>query len=603
MQLFNLVSSTRTKSNLFFVLVLTILTSIAFIPTPHTATAQQAADEVQPEEQTSVALVPNKKSASGKNWMITVANPHAAEAGAAVLRADGNAVDAMVAVQLTLGLVEPQSSGLGGGGFLLYWDNKTQKLHSVDGRETAPQNVDPKHFLDDNGKALKFFDAVVSGRSVGVPGLPKLLHQTHQKFGQKNWEDLFSHPLKLAEEGFKVSPRMAGLIERRTKSLSRFDATRAYFMDNNGKPLRTDTLLKNPAYAQSLLDFQKEGADVFYKGRIARQIVSAVQTAKDSAGTLTLGDMQNYRAKERQPICSPYRGYSVCGMGPPSSGAIAVGQILGMLEPFDLKALGPHNPTTWQLIGDATRLAFADRGRYVADDDFVVVPKKGLLDATYLQNRAKALKAGERLKQANPGKPAFDHAFNYADDEAIELPSTTHFTIIDSDGNIVSMTTSIESAFGSNIMAGGFLLNNQLTDFSFRTHVDHQLIANSIAPGKRPRSSMSPTIIFKDGKPVMALGSPGGSRIISYVAQAIIAVIDWDMSIQQAFDNFHITNRFGTFALEASTKAIELQAPLEAMGYRTVSISLNSGLHGITIKGDTYLGAADRRREGVVIAD
>ena len=403
MQLFNLFSATRMKNNLFFVLALPVLISIALIAALNLATAQQAADGVQPEEQTAIAPATNKKSASGKNWIITVANPHAAEAGAAVLRAGGNAIDAMVAVQLTLGLVEPQSSGLGGGGFLLYWNNKTQKLHSVDGRETAPQNVDPKHFLDANGKALKFFDAVVSGRSVGVPGLPKLLHQTHQKFGQKNWEDLFHHPLKLAEEGFKVSPRMAGLIERRAKSLSRFDSTRAYFMDKDGKPLRRGTLLKNSAYAQSLLDFKKEGADAFYKGRIARQIVNAVQTAKDSAGTLTLGDMQNYKAKERQPICSPYKGYSICGMGPPSSGAIAIGQILGVLEPFDLKALGPNNPTAWQLIGDATRLAFADRGRYVADDDFVVVPKKGLLDAAYLAKRAKTLEAGNRLKQANPG--------------------------------------------------------------------------------------------------------------------------------------------------------------------------------------------------------
>ena len=571
---------------------------------PQAAFGQQAADQVQPEEQTSLSDTANKKTATGTNWIISVANPHAAKAGAAVLRAGGNAVDAMVAVQLTLGLVEPQSSGLGGGGFLLYWDNKTKKLHSVDGRETAPQNVNPKHFLDANGKTLKFFDAVVNGRSVGVPGLPKLLHQTHQKFGNKAWDSLFAHPLKLAEEGFKVSPRMAGLVERRAKGLSRFDTTRAYFMDKNGKPLRRGTLLKNPAYAQSLLDFQKEGADVFYNGRIARQIVDAVQNAKDRPGTLTLGDMQNYKAKERTPVCAPYRGYSVCGMGPPSSGAIAVGQILGALEPFDLKVLGPNNPTSWQLIGDATRLAFADRGRYVADDDFVVVPKKGLLEADYLQRRAQNLKVGERLKNANPGTPKFDHAFNnYADDQAIELPSTTHFTIRDSDGNIVSMTTSIESAFGSNIMAGGFLLNNQLTDFSFRTHVDNKLIANSIAPGKRPRSSMSPTIVFKDGKPVMALGSPGGSRIISYVTQAIIAVIDWDMSIQEAFDNPHVTNRFGTFALEASTKAIELQAPLEAMGYRTVSISLNSGLHGIIIKEGALSGAADRRREGVVIAE
>lgn len=594
-------SASRTPLYILAAIILLSFALLIFVGVP--SNAQQAADQSQPEEQVPLKNDNTATSVRGKDWMIAVANPHAAEAGAKILREGGNAIDAMVAVQLTLGLVEPQSSGLGGGGFLLYWDSKNSRLHTFDGRETAPKNINPKLFLDENGKPLKFFDAVVSGISVGVPGLPKLLYETHQRFGSKPWGSLFDHPMDLAKNGFKISPRLAGLIERRRNGLRRFETTRTYFMDANGKPKRRGTLLKNPAYGHSLSDFKEKGASVFYTGRIARQIVEAVQKAKARPGTLSLGDLAGYRIKERTPVCSPYRGHTVCGMGPPSSGAIAVGQILGALEPFDLKALGPDNPNSWQLFGDATRLAFADRGRYVADDDFVVVPTKGLLAEDYLKTRASLLQQGARLKQANPGQPAFDHALNYADDEALELPSTTHFTIRDKDGNIVSMTTTIESAFGSNLMAGGFLLNNQLTDFSFRTHVDDRLIANSAAPGKRPRSSMAPTIVFKDNEPVLALGSPGGSRIIPYVAKSIIAAIDWDMPLQEAFDLPHVTNRFGSFALEANTKAVEWQAPLEAMGYRTVVISLNSGLHGIAINDNGLEGAADKRREGVVVAE
>lgn len=564
--------------------------------------AQQASDAVQPEENMPL-LEADKNLVTGKSWIVATANPHASEAGAKILRAGGNAVDAMVAVQTTLGLTEPQSSGLGGGGFLLYWDNEKQRLTSFDGRETAPADVDPRLFLNSNGKPLSFYNAVVSGLSVGVPGVPMLLHEVHKKYGSKPWPDLMDHAIELSETGFIISPRLAGLIERRRQSLSSSDTTRNYFFHPDGEAKSRGTLLKNPAYADTLRAFKKDGADAIYKGPIAEKIVAAVQNAKERKGTLSLSDLANYRLKEREPVCSTYRDYSVCGMGPPSSGAIAISQILGTLEPFDLATGGPNSIENRQLIGDATRLAFADRGRYVADMDFVPVPIKGLLSEDYIKTRSAMLAVGKKLAIAKPGIPSFDHALNYADDQSLEIPSTTHFAIRDQKGNIVSMTTSIESAFGSNLMAAGFLLNNQLTDFSFATHKDGVPIANAAAPGKRPRSSMSPTIIFKDGAPQIALGSPGGSRIISYVANSIIAMIDWGMNIQEAIDMPHVTNRFGTFALEANTKAVEYQKGLEQLGYDTVVIPLNSGNQGIRIKDGVLEGGADPRREGVVLAE
>lgn len=565
--------------------------------------AQQAADTVQPEAQVTSPDLSDGRLVIGTKWMLATANPHASEAGANILRDGGNAIDAMVAVQTTLSLTEPQSSGLGGGGFLVYWDNKKKRLLTFDGRETAPSAITPKLFLDENGKPLKFFDAVVSGLSIGVPGMPRLLHEAHKEYGSKPWPTLLDHAIDLAQEGFEISPRLSGLLERRARTLKRFETTQNYFFGKDGMTKQAGNLLKNPDYAKTLQALQKGGADAFYKGPLAAEIVNAVQNANGRAGMLSLEDMASYKIRKRKPICAPYREFEVCGMGPPSSGAIAISQILGTLEPFDLATMGPDNPESWQLIGDATRLAFADRGRYVADDDFLPVPTNGLIARGYLLQRSSQLAAGKRLKVAKPGKPKFDHALNYADDQALELPSTTHFVIRDAEGNVVSMTSSIESAFGSNLMVGGFLLNNQLTDFSFVTHVNGRPVANAAAPGKKPRSSMAPTLILQAGEPYVAIGSPGGSRIIPYVAKSIIAMIDWDMNIQQAIDLPHVTNRFGTFALEANTKAVELKAPLEAMGYQTVVISLNSGLHGLVVHEDRLEGGADKRREGVVIAE
>lgn len=567
------------------------------------ALGQQAADAVQPEGQTALNQQTDNNLVSGKSWMLATANQHASKAGARVLRDGGNAIDAMITVQTVLGLTEPQSSGMGGGGFLVYWNNQKKQLTTYDGRETAPQKITPKLFLKDDGKPLKFFDAVISGLSVGVPGIPKLLHEMHKTHGSTPWENLMEPAITLANEGFKISPRLSGLIERRQKFLKRSKATRSYFFKQDGTPRTTGERLKNPEYAETLRMYQQQGADAFYKGPIAESIVDAVHNATGRRGTLSLGDLTNYQIKERTPVCSSYRGHEICGMGPPSSGAIAVSQILGALEPFDLKGLGPDNAESWQLIGDATRLAFADRGRYVADADFLPIPTRGLLSKTYLKERSELLKQGTRLDVAKPGTPTFDHALNYADDQSLELPSTSHFVIRDAKGNIISMTSTIETAFGSSLMASGFLLNNQLTDFSFATHSNGRLIANSAAPGKRPRSSMAPTIILKDGEPKIAIGSPGGSRIIPYVTKSIIAMLDWNMSIDEAIELPHLTNRFGTFALEANTKAVEYQAALEALGYQTVVISMTSGLHGLVIHEDRLEGSADPRREGIVIAE
>jgi len=359
--------------------------------------------------------------------------------------------------------------------------------------------------------------------------------------------------------------------------------------------------LVNMPYAQTLKTLGEEGVGAFYAGDLAKTIVATVQGAKGNPGVLSEVDLAIYRVKERPAVCASYRAHEVCGMGPPSSGAIAVGQMLGMLAGYDLSA-GPEDINVRRLIGDASRLAFADRGRYVADSDYVPVPVEGLLDPAYLAERGELLAGEGALPELTAGNPAFDHALNWADDIAIELPSTSHISIVDGAGNVASMTTTIENSFGSRLMVGGFLLNNELTDFSFRSHTDGVPIANRVEPGKRPRSSMAPTIVTKDGAPVIVAGSPGGSRIIGYTAQAIIAMIDWDMDPQQAAALPHAVNRFGTYDLEAGTSTEALESGLSALGYETNARALTSGLHLITI-GDTLRGGADPRREGIALGE
>ena len=578
------------------------------------ASAQQAADTVAPEVATPVGpmvlteavAAASQAKADGvpveaSDYMVAAANPLAAEAGRKVLAAGGSAADAMLAVQTVLGLVEPQSSGLGGGAFLLWYDAASGELTTLDGRETAPLAVTPRLFQDDAGAPLGFFDAVVGGRSVGTPGTPALLEAAHQRWGTLDWPTLFDDAIALAADGFAVSPRLAGLVTRDAERLARFQLTAEYFLPG-GAPIAEGTLLRNPAYAETLRLLAQDGAQAFYMGPIGADIIRTVQDAPGNPGVLSALDLLIYQIKERPAICVAYRVYDVCGMGPPSSGALTVGQILGMLDRFDLAALGPDSAEAWRLIGDASRLAFADRGRFMADSDFVPMPSAGLVDPAYLAERAGLLAGDDALPEVTPGNPGWDHASLWADDISLELPSTSHISIVDAAGNVLSMTTTIENAFGSRLMVRGFLLNNELTDFSFRTHTDGVPIANRLAPGKRPRSSMAPTIVMQQGEPVLAIGSPGGSRIIGYVAKTIIAWADWGMDVQQAVALPHAVNRFGTYDLEQGTAAEALAPALEAMGYEVNIRDLNSGLHAIAL-GPQLQGAADPRREGVALGE
>ena len=582
--------------------------------------AQRAADSVAPEsavqtgpasafgpiaDATRAAL---EAKAAGRpvaadDWMVVAANPLAAEAGARVLALGGSAADAMVAVQAVLGLVEPQSSGLGGGAFLVWWDAASRTLTTLDGRETAPLAATPRLFQTEDGKPLRFFDAVVGGLSVGAPGTPRLMEEAHRRWGRVAWDLLFDDAIRLAETGFTVSPRLAALVAGDADRLSRFPETAAYFLPG-GSPVAAGATLRNRAYAETLRTLAADGAEPFYTGAIAADIVRTVAEAPGTPGLLTDTDLAIYRVRERPPVCVVYRAHDVCGMGPPSSGGLAVGQILRLLEPFDIGGLGPDSPEARRLIGDASRLAFADRGRYVADSDYVPVPVRGLLDPVYLAERAQLLEPGAEgpraLPEAQPGTPPWDHALLWGDGGSPERPSTSHISIVDAQGNALSMTTTIENGFGSRLMVRGFLLNNELTDFSFATQEDGRPIANRVEPGKRPRSSMAPTIVLKDGAPVLVTGSPGGSRIIGYVAQAVIAVLDWGLDPQQAVAAPHVLNRFGAMDLEAGTAAEALAAPLQAMGFETRIGDLNSGLHTIAI-GERLSGGADPRREGVAL--
>ena len=561
--------------------------------------AAQSTDSIAPEAATGLT---QQNLVEGKEWMIASANPYASEAGAEMLRKGGNAIDAMVATQLVLGLVEPQSSGIGGGAFLVYWDAKKKALTTFDGRETAPLEVTPQLFQDDKGQPLKFYDAVVGGRSVGTPGTIKLMWDTHQKLGKLDWKTLFEPAIKLAKDGFTVSPRLATLVKNDQEYLQRSPAAKAYFFNQDGSPITAGQDLKNPDYAKTLQAISDNGAVAFYQGDIAKRIVNTVRNETTNPGVLNLIDFTAYQVKEREPVCAPYRQYSICGMGPPSSGALTLGQILGMLSHYPLSDMGKDDVQSWKLLGDASRLAFADRGKYMADSDYVPMPTQGLLDTDYLEKRAELLKGKQALTETSVGSPPWSHANNYALDEAIELPSTSHFSIVDKDRNVVSITTTIENGFGSRLMVGGFLLNNELTDFSFRSQVDGVPIANRIEPGKRPRSSMAPTIVMENNKPYMAIGSPGGSQIIGYVAKTLVAHLDWGLNLQQAIDLPNMNNRFGAFEIEKDTAAEAWGPKLEKLGFTIQVKALNSGVQAIKLQGDSLIGAADPRREGKVIA-
>ena len=590
-----------------------------------------AFERPQPEISTGYGDV---SAAQGQDFMIVTANPYATSAGYEILKKGGSAVDAAITAQLVLGLVEPQSSGLGGGAFMLHYDAKEKQLSSYDGRETAPDLAGPFLFKE-SGRQMEFMEAVVGGRAVGVPGVPALLSEAHEIHGKLTWMELFDEPIRLAKEGFEVSPRMARMVEDAKERLAKFPQSAAYFLPG-GQPVQAGTVLKNTEYENTLRDYAFYGSSRFYRGELAGKISQVVQNISDNPGLLTPRDFALYEIKKRDPVCGPYRGFIVCSMGEPSSGGLTLLQILAMLEGFDVT----NDAKGWSVIAQASALAFADRGRYMADPDFANTPGVALLEPEYIKARAALINPEKPLEKIAPGKPESWDGPLYDDTPILERPGTTHISVVDKDGNIVSMTSSIEGAFGSHVMVDGFLLNNQLTDFAFnplsgcksdaqtkppgiraaheRQHVDanvpgfdvfieadacereEALVANMAEGGKRPRSSMSPTIVFdKDGAPALVIGSAGGSRIIGYVLQRIIAAIDWGMSMEEAMAMPHILARGKTIEMETTA----FESALKESGHDVDVKALNSGLTAIQIDQNSYLGVADPRREGIALGE
>jgi gamma-glutamyltranspeptidase/glutathione hydrolase len=532
--------------------------------------------------------------------MVAAANPLAAQAGREILAAGGSAVDAAVAVQLVLNLVEPQSSGIGGGAFLVFWDGST--MTTLDGRERAPAAAKPERFLGSDGKPMTFYDAVVGGRSVGVPGTVRLLEKAHKNWGKLPWRDVIQPAVRLAENGFSISPRLNGLLTQE-KYLQNDPVARAYFYEADGTPKQVGTILKNPAFAETLRTIAEKGADAFYTGEIAQDIVATVTGHATNPGDMTLDDLKTYTVEERPAVCGPYRTYKICGMGPPSSGQVAVQQILSTLETQDMATLKP-GPEAAHWMAEAGRLAFADRALYIGDPAFVNVPVKGLTDPGYLKSRAALVDPNRSMGKAKPGDPPFQKTFRWGPSDGIEF-GTSHMSIVDRNGNAVSMTTTIEDGFGARLMTkSGFLLNNELTDFSFAPVDEGKPVANRVEGGKRPRSSMAPTIVLDaDNRLYAVVGSPGGSLIINYVAKTLVGLLDWKLDPQVAVDLPNFGSRNGPTELEAGTEAEGWKATLEAKGHEVKLIDQNSGIHAIVVTPTGLVGGADSRREGVAIGN
>jgi gamma-glutamyltranspeptidase/glutathione hydrolase len=563
--------------------------------------------------------------------MVVTANPLASEAGAQVLRRGGNAIDAAIAVQAVLGLTEPQSSGIGGGGFLLYYDAERKELTSFDARETAPAAADPRLFLDAGGRALDFSTAVFSGRSVGVPGAVALWELVSSRYGSLSLSEVLRPAIRLAREGFPISPRLAASIDSFKTSLGQDEAARAYFLNPDGSGKAAGTVLRNPDYARVLARVGTAGARAFYSGPVARNIVEAVTTdpRPGGPGSMTLEDLAGYRVIERAPVCGEYRYTIVCSMGPPSSGGIAELQILGILNTVDFPALGPNNVQTIHAFLQANRLAFADRNVYVADPDYVAVPTAGLIDPAYIASRAALLTTGPLAPGlATAGTPPAVGAGGTADASQQRFGGTSHISIVDRFGNVVSTTVTVESGFGNNRLVDGFVLNNELTDFSFDPGPEGAPVANRVEGGKRPRSSMTPTIVFtREGRPAFVAGSPGGASIIGTTTQAVVAMVDFGLDPQEAANQAHFQNNNtaqttleslfsetippgqpggapgGTTGLIGPFDVRSLIPELTALGYSipaTPSV-LTSGLNLIKIlPGGGLEGGTDPRREGTV---
>jgi len=533
--------------------------------------------------------------------MVAAANPLAANAGLKVLKNGGSAMDAAVAVQMVLALVEPQSSSLGGGAFMVYFDGKTHKLTAYDGREVAPAGATPALFLEDDGTPLPFGAAIVSGHSAGVPGAIAMLYLAHQQHGRQPWGSLFGDALKLAEDGFIVSPRLAGMIASPYPPQNRQPDTIRYFTKADGTKMVAGDLLVNHPYAATLRKLAAEGPRAILTGQVAADIVKRLHE-DPLPSSMTLADLAAYKPHEGQALCRPYRIYIVCSDQAPSGG-MAVLEALGLLEHTDIASRGPNDPQAWLEIAEAEQLMYADRDTYEGDPAFVQVPVDGLLDPAYLAQRAKLIGDTAFAAPPAPGQPA--GAPKVGIDATAEPGGTSHFVIVDAAGNVVTMTTTVESIFGDGRMVDGFFLNNQLTDFSFSPKTSNGLpVANAVAPGKRPRSSMAPMIILdRKGNFVAAVGSPGGNAIPSYVLKTIVAVLDWRMSMQDASALPNLIARGGSIQSEPKRYAPGVVDALAAKGLKVSPgfAAEGSGIHGVIKRDGGYEGGADPRREGVAV--
>lgn len=590
--------------NSFKPLALRLALLAALCAGPVHAEAPQRAPEI-------ATAYAEKPGWAAQQFMVAAANPLAADAGYRMLKQGGGAIDAAIATQLVLTLVEPQSSGIGGGAFLLYADGK--RVQAFDGRETAPAAADETLFQNPDGSPVSRATGVVGGRSVGAPGVLRMLELAHQEHGKLAWTTLFGPAIALSHDGFPVSQRLNGLLKW-DQALKRDPVAAAYFYDKNGQPWPVGHVLKNPELARTLREIAAGGADAFYKGRIARDIAAKVASHPTNPGKLTARDIAAYQAKVRAPVCSDYKTWTVCGMPPPSSGGIAIAQMLGILETKDISRFPPvggvPDARAIHLFTEAGRLAYADRNRYVADTDFVPLPGAGiasLLDKGYLAQRAALI--GERsMGRAVAGTPP-GMQVAWGLDNALQRPSTSHLVAVDAFGGGLSMTTSVEDAFGARQMVDGFLLNNQLTDFSFDARDANGPIANRVEAGKRPRSAMSPTLVFEKGtqKLVLATGSPGGSAIINYVAKVLVGTMDWGLNVQQAISLPNFGSRNGPTELEQGRIPAAQVDALRAMGHEVRISEQNSGLQGIMRLNahgqDFWFGGADPRREGMVRGD
>ena len=552
---------------------------------------------------------------------VTSADPRATLAGQEILRAGGNATDAAIAMMLALTVVEPQSSGIGGGGFIVHYDAKSGKTGTIDGREAAPASARGDRFLGPDGKPKDRLSGIIGGRSVGVPGNLRAVALAHQKWGKLPWARLFEPAIKLAEEGFQVTRPLAtssgaytplwtgqqtiepsGPVagdDRGPSGAIKVELPQiAALYAPGGKPLQQGDTVRNPALAKTLRAVAKGGADVFYRGENASALLAAVN-GPISPGGMTAADIAAYRAKDRAAVCSSYRTWKVCGMGPPSSGATTVFQILGMLERFDLKALGKDNPVSWHLIAEAMRLAYADRGQYAADADFVSVPVKGLLDKGYIASRSALISPDKALGVYTPGTPPGAKARTTG---VSQDSGTTHFIAVDRGGDIVTYTSTVESGFGSNLTAGGYILNNELTDFSWSPEKDGAPVANRVQPGKRPMSSMSPTIVYDaSGKPVFTVGAAGGPTIIMQVAKAIIAHLDWGLSARDSIGQGLVFFRGNELILEEGTSLPPMKPALEALGNKVSVGKLGLKANAAERTPTGWVGAADPRSVGTAI--